>query len=133
MAAQLTWVTTPALGQGRSSGGSAAAELFEGGGSQRRRTLLETLVREICQNSTDQRRGRKAAEVCFDLILLRGQERDAFLSAMNWEALRPHLAAVRGGGGAALTLRAGLEAMEAETLVCLRISDNITTDLSRDN
>lgn len=133
MAAQLTWVTTPALGQGRSSGGSAAAELFEGGGSQRRRTLLETLVREICQNSTDQRLGRKAAEVCFDLILLRGQERDDFLSAMNWEALRPHLAAVRGGGGAALTLRAGLEAMEAETLVCLRISDSGTTGLSGDD
>ncbi len=133
MAAPLTWVTTPALGQGRSSGGSAAAELFEGGGSQRRRSLLETLVREICQNSTDQRIGRKAAEVCFDLILLRGDEREAFLSAMNWESLRPHLASVKGAGGAALTLRAGIDAMEAETLVCLRISDSGTAGLTGDD
>lgn len=133
MPTPLTWVTTPAIGQGRSSGGSAAAELFEGGGSQRRRSLLETLVREICQNSTDQRLGRTAAEVCFDLILLRGEEREAFLAAMNWQSLRPHLAAVKGAGGAALTLRAGIEAMEAETLVCLRISDSGTAGLTGDD
>lgn len=133
MAAQLTWVTSPALGQGRSSGGSAASELFEGGGSQRRRSLLETLVREICQNSTDQRIGGATAEVCFDLILLRGEERLSFLSAMDWEGLRPHLAAVRGAGGAALTLRAGLAAMESDTLVCLRISDSGTSGLSGDD
>ncbi|MBM5826411.1 MAG: hypothetical protein FJ054_13915, partial [Cyanobacteria bacterium M_surface_10_m2_119] len=133
MPTPLTWVTTPAIGQGRSSGGSAAAELFEGGGSQRRRSLLETLVREICQNSTDQRLSRTAAEVCFDLILLRGEEREAFLAAMNWQALRPHLAAVKGAGGAALTLRAGIEAMEAETLVCLRISDSGTAGLTGDD
>jgi len=133
MPTPLTWVTTPAIGQGRSSGGSAAAELFEGGGSQRRRSLLETLVREICQNSTDQRLGRTAAEVCFDLILLRGEEREAFLAAMNWQALRPHLAAVKGAGGTALTLRAGIEAMEAETLVCLRISDSGTAGLTGDD
>jgi len=74
-----------------------------------------------------------AAEVCFDLILLRGTEREAFLSAMNWEALRTHLAAVKGSGGAALTLRAGLEALEAETLVCLRISDSGTAGLTGDD
>ena len=89
MPTPLTWVSTPALGQGRASGGSAASELLEGGGSQRRRSLLETLVREICQNSTDQRIGAGTAEVCFDLILLRGEERLAFLSAIDWEGLRP--------------------------------------------
>jgi hypothetical protein len=133
MPTPLTWVTTPALGQGRSSGGSAAAELFEGGASQRRRSLLETLVREICQNSTDQRVGSKAAEVYFDLILLRGEEREAFLGAINWQTLRPHLSAVKGAGGAALTLRAGIEAMEAETLICLRISDSGTAGLTGDD
>jgi len=46
MPAPLKWVSTPSLGQGRASGGSAAAELFEGGSAQRRRPLLETLVRE---------------------------------------------------------------------------------------
>jgi len=130
MPTPLTWVTTPAVGQGRSSGGSVAAELFEGGYSQRRRSFLETLVRETCQNSTDQRLAPAAAKVCFDLILLRGEQREAFLAAMNWEALRPHLAAVKGAGGAALTLRAGIEAMEAETLVCLRISDSGTAGLT---
>ena len=51
---QLKWIGTPSLGQGRSSGGNAASEIFEAGGSQRKRSLLETLVREICQNSLDQ-------------------------------------------------------------------------------
>ncbi|TGH27842.1 MAG: hypothetical protein ERJ68_00410 [Aphanocapsa feldmannii 277cI] len=129
----LTWVPTPALGQGRAGGGNAATELFEGGGSRRRRSLLETLVREICQNSTDQRIGPGPAEVSFDLLLLRGDERDGFLRAMDWEGLRPHLAAVRGSGGAAMTLRAGLRAVEAETLVCLRISDCGTAGLDGDD
>jgi len=133
MPTSLTWISTPALGQGRASGGNAASELFEGGGSQRKRSLLETLVREICQNSTDQRIGTATAQVCFDLLLVKGKERDAFLAAMDWKGLRPHMAAVGGAGGPALTLRAGLEAMEAETLVCLRISDSSTTGLGGDD
>ncbi|MGB5133828.1 MAG: hypothetical protein WBN89_01485 [Prochlorococcaceae cyanobacterium] len=133
MATPLTWVSTPFLGQGRAGGGSAAAELFEGGGSQRRRSLLETLVREICQNSTDQRSDTGPALVSFDLLLLRGKRREAFLTAMDWEGLRPHLAAVPGSGGAAMTLRAGLAAVEAETLVCLRISDSGTRGLCGDD
>ena len=44
MPAPLKWVSTPALGQSRASGGSTAAELFETGSSQKRRPLLETLV-----------------------------------------------------------------------------------------
>ena len=75
----LKWVTTPAIGQGRSSGGSTAAELFESGSSQRRRPHIETLVREICQNSIDQRIGEGKAKVFFDLILLTGKEKDNFL------------------------------------------------------
>ena len=77
MPAPLKWVSTPALGQGRASGGSTAAELFEAGSSQKRRPLLETLVREICQNSCDQRTGSEKASVYFDLLLLKGEERDA--------------------------------------------------------
>ena len=53
----LKWVATPAIGQGRSSGDSTADELFESGSSQRRRSHIETLVREICQNSIYQRIG----------------------------------------------------------------------------
>lgn len=133
MPAPLKWVTTPALGQGRSSGGSAAAELFESGNSQRKRPLLETLVREICQNSCDRRTENERASVFFDILLLKGEERDAFLLASGWEGLKTHIEAIDGTGGTALTLRAGMQAMEAETLVCLRISDTGTEGLTGDD
>lgn len=133
MAAPLRWVCTPALGQGRSSGGSTASELFEGGSGQRRRPLLETLVREICQNSLDRRIGRTSARVFFDILLVSGKERLRLLEAMDWEGLRSHMETIHGSGGAALTIRAGLEAMEAPTLVCLRISDSGTEGLGGDD
>jgi len=130
----LQWVSTPALGQGRFNGGNASAELFEAGSSQRHRPLLETLVREICPNSCDRRIGRGKALVYFDLLLLRDDERDAFLESADWEGLKAHIQAVSSGiGGAALTLRAGLQAMQAETLVCLRISDCGTEGLAGDD
>ena len=133
MPAPLKWVSTPALGQGRSSGGSAAAELFESGNSQRKRPLLETLVREICQNSCDRRTGSERASVYFDILLLKGEERDAFLQASEWEGLKAHIEAVEGMGGTALSLKAGMQAMESETLVCLRISDSGTEGLTGDD
>ena len=55
------------------------------------------------------------------------------LEALDWEGLRSHISAVKGMGGAALTLKAGLEAMEAPTLVCLRISDSNTEGLTGDD
>jgi len=133
MPAPLKWVSTPALGQGRSSGGSTAAELFEAGSSQRKRPLLETMVRELCQNSCDRRRGSERARVFFDLLLLSGEQRSAFLEACDWKGLKSHMMVVSGMGGAALTLRAGLHAMDAETLVCLRISDCGTEGLTGDD
>ncbi len=133
MPAPLKWVSTPSLGQGRASGGSAAAELFEGGSAQRRRPLLETLVREVCQNTCDRRVGNAKASLYFDLLLVSGDERERMLQAFDWEGLRGHVAAVKGMGGAALTLRAGMEAMEASTLVCLRISDSHTEGLTGDD
>jgi hypothetical protein len=133
MPTPLKWVSTPSLGQGRSSGGSAAAELFEGGSSQRRRPLLETLVREVCQNSCDRRLGTEKARVFFDLLLISGDEREQMLRAFDWDGLRCHISAVKGMGGAALTLRAGLDALETPTLVCLRISDSNTEGLTGDD
>jgi len=130
MPAPLKWVSTPSLGQGRASGGSAAAELFESGSAQRKRPLLETLVREVCQNSCDRRLGSQKARVYFDLLLIDGKERDRMLEAFDWEGLKSHISAVKGMGGAALTLRAGLDALAASTLVCLRISDSNTEGLT---
>ena len=129
----LRWVTTPAIGQGRSSGGSTAAELFESGSSQRKRPLIETLVREICQNSIDQRIGEGKAKVFFDLILLTGKEKDNFLKSFDWDNFLPHLSSVSGTGGAALTLKAGIDAIKSDTLVCLRISDSGTKGLTGDD
>ena len=115
------------------SGGSASAELFESGSSQRRRPHLETLVREICQNSIDQRVGNKKAKVFFDLILLTGKKREKFLESIDWSNFLPHLSSVSGTGGAALTLKAGIDALKSETLVCLRISDSGTRGLTGDD
>ena len=133
MPTPLKWVSTPSLGQGRASGGSAAAELFEGRSAQRRRPLLETLVREVCQNSCDRRLGSKKAHVFFDLLLISGDERIQMLKALDWEGLREHISACKGIGGTALTLKAGLEVMKAPTLVCLRISDSNTEGLTGDD
>jgi hypothetical protein len=71
--------------------------------------------------------------VFFDLLLISGDERERMLRAFDWEGLRSHIAAVKGMGGAALTLRAGLDALEASTLVCLRISDSNTEGLTGDD
>lgn len=98
MPTPLKWVSTPSLGQGRANGGSAAAELFEGGSAQRRRPLLETLVREVCQNSCDRRLGAEKARVFFDLLLISGDERNRMLEALDWEGLRSHISAVKGMG-----------------------------------
>ena len=133
MPTPLKWVSTPSLGQGRASGGSAAAELFEAGTAQRKRPLLETLVREVCQNSCDRRLANGKARVFFDLLLVSGEEREQMLKALDWEGLKSHIEAVKGMGGAALTLRAGLEALAAPTLVCLRISDSSTEGLTGDD
>ena len=133
MPTPLKWVSTPSLGQGRASGGSAAAELFEAGTAQRKRPLLETLVREVCQNSCDRRLSNGKARVFFDLLLVSGEEREQMLEALDWEGLKSHIEAVKGMGGAALTLRAGLEALAAPTLVCLRISDSSTEGLTGDD
>jgi hypothetical protein len=43
------------------------------------------------------------------------------------------MAALHGSGGAALTIRAGLDSMDAPTLVCLRISDTGTEGLGGDD
>jgi len=45
--AKLKWIGIPSMGKGRSTGGNAASEIFEPGGSQRKQSLLETLVRKI--------------------------------------------------------------------------------------
>ena len=101
----LKWIGTPSLGQGRSSGGNAASEIFEAGASQRKRSLLETLVREICQNSLDQRKDKKV-KIFFDLIILKGEKKEEFLKSINSETLIPHLSSVKGSSGTALTLKA---------------------------
>ena len=81
---QLKWIGTPSLGQGRSSGGNAASEIFEAGGSQRKRSLLETLVREICQNSLDQRKDKKV-KIFFDLMSNSLAELNSWYSLTAWE------------------------------------------------
>ena len=128
----LKWIGTPSLGQGRSSGGNAASEIFEAGASQRKRSLLETLVREICQNSLDQRKDKKV-KIFFDLIILKGEKKEEFLKSINSETLIPHLSSVKGSSGTALTLKAGLESMKSSDLVCLRISDYGTDGLTGDD
>ena len=128
----LNWFGTPALGQGRSSGGNAASEIFEAGSSYRKRPLHETLVREICQNSLDQKKDKKV-NIFFDLIILKGEKKEKFLESIKYKTLLPRLSSVNGSSGTALTIKAGIEAINSSELICLRISDYGTDGLTGDD
>jgi hypothetical protein len=88
---------------------------------------LVSLARESTQNSNDARAGSEPAELVYSFIRLTGTEREAFLSAVDWPRLRPHLHAMGGEAGGAVAagqIRTGLDAVEqADSLVLLRVAD----------
>jgi len=58
-------------------------------------TQLQIFVREILQNSLDNRAGDPAVKVDFRINYLKDQEKDDFLRVLKFESIAPHIEAVR--------------------------------------
>jgi transcriptional regulator with XRE-family HTH domain len=98
-------------------------------------TTLEVLVREAAQNSNDAAREAEAS-MEFRLGILSGSRRDAFLKAIGWSTLLPHLEAVAADRKHRSTkrYRQGLDLLEStKQLVVLRIDDYGTSGLIGDD
>ncbi len=116
------WIFDPAPPSGKRTGGSAAEYSFEG--------EVDTLVREVVQNSLDARQSAETAvEIRFRLIELNNSALDRFLEGMRWGGLQDNLLAVpenRGGR----SIRKAIEEMEADLrLRILVIEDRGTRGL----
>ncbi|MDQ3032727.1 MAG: hypothetical protein M3Y87_09945 [Myxococcota bacterium] len=84
---KLGWVMRPEAADGARDGGDIAGEVFRG--------KLETLVREILQNSKDAHRAKqRSVEVVFRFVELSGDHLTKFLTALAWKELEPHVAAL---------------------------------------
>ena len=119
------WVFDPVPPSGAIKGGIPVSYVFEGD--------LNTFVREVLQNSHDQKVESGArAEVVFELMELEGTELREFLDAMRWEALRGHLSGVvQRGVLNARTISEAIAALEAEgALRVLKVSDYGTFGLT---
>ncbi|OBF21612.1 hypothetical protein A5725_13545 [Mycobacterium kubicae] len=89
---------------------------------------LSSLARESAQNSNDARVEGPRADLVYSFIVLSGDSRREFESALRWDAeLKPHLSAMANAATGAVSagqLQSGLKAMEsADSLTLLRIAD----------
>ncbi|MBC9820508.1 hypothetical protein [Terrabacter sp. MAHUQ-38] len=80
------WVFDPVPPSGALSGGDPKSYLFS--------PNIDSLVREVVQNATDQQAGDDAVHVRFTLHELAIPDRDSFLAALDWPRLREHLRGV---------------------------------------
>src|SRR5690349_20968213 len=81
----LSWIFDPAPPSGSRRGGLANAQVFD--------PTLDSFVREVLQNSRDQRLNDNRVDVRFTLTDVSGAELDMLLQAICWPQLREHLAA----------------------------------------
>ena len=89
---------------------------------------LSSLARESAQNSNDARVAGPRADLVYSFIVLSGESRKQFESAIRWDAeLKPHLTAMADAASGAVSagqLQSGLKALDsAESLTLLRIAD----------
>jgi len=90
---------------------------------------IETFVRETLQNTLDAGR-EPVIQATFSVIRLRGESRDEFLKALQWNALGKHVAeSAQSGQQLAQILREGLRVVEGRELILLRVADSGTTGL----
>jgi len=125
----MDWLFEPGVRVRR--GGHASAYAF--------RPDLEVFVREVVQNAKDQKRPEATqARVHFGLMILRGESLAAFLKALLWSELQPHLlAAGNQSQHAGFLLRAIDDLKTRRELLLLRVDDSGTGglvggDLDRD-
>jgi transcriptional regulator with XRE-family HTH domain len=120
------WVARAAHPDGGRDGGNANQFTI--------RASLRALVREAIQNSIDEALGRTVGPVRirFRLLSLRGEAKSRFLTAMQWDQLRPHVEAsvaqaqdqqIAGG------LQEALDVADSGELLVLQIADANTRGL----
>lgn len=104
---------------GARDGGDPAGEVFHAD--------LETLVREVLQNTKDAwRPGSQAAHVTFRLSRINGPALGKFLDALDWPSLVPH---IEGASSKARRASELLEQISTRGLRLLSIADANTTGL----
>lgn len=115
------WIFDELPPSGARRGGDPASHVFE--------ASLRTFVREVVQNASDQA-ADGAPQVHFRFHELGGAALEAFLDALGWSTLRPHLEAAsrtRGGRG----IQAALEELDRRgRLRLLVIEDRETVGLT---
>ena len=120
----LSWVFDPAPASGAREGGLATSLIIE--------PELDKFVREVLQNSRDQRIGEDAVDVTFTFHRLDGEWKERFLYNAGWDELGPHLEGAEREGGITIRsqLRRALEAAASGPLLVLRIDDSGTRGLT---
>lgn len=119
----MEWIFDPVPPSGAIAGGSATQYVFD--------QDIDTFVREVLQNSHDQRLPNVGqAEVDFDLIQLTGEHRADFLQGMGWDELRLHLEGVVSNTIEGQRIQRELDQVdESAELRLLRIHDRGTKGL----
>ena len=119
------WVFDPVPPSGALSGGDPTSYVFS--------PDIDTLVREVVQNATDQQSGDAPVKVVFSLHELTDDARDSFLDALGWSVLREHLVGV--ANSASLIngrVRDALAEIDGGRLLVLQIEDSGTRGLTGD-
>lgn len=121
----MEWIFDPLAPSGSRLGGVPQAWVFE--------PELDIFVREVLQNSRDQRikSSKRPARVKFSLMELSGTRKDAFLQALDWRSLKPHLTGVaKTRTSMAKPISSALKRISKSPLLVLRISDFGTVGLT---
>lgn len=127
MTSDLGWRFDPIPASGAITGGAAETFVFK--------PQLASFVREVLQNSHDQRLGDEPVHVDFRFHEYSpGTEgRAALEAAIGWEQLRRHLTSVgEGESTMSLRIRHTLEELETGPLLALEITDRNTKGLNGD-
>lgn len=113
----MDWVFDPVPPSKAKAGGSQSTHVFT--------QDLDTLVREVLQNSRDQARDSASIiRVKFTLAELSGEKKKDFLAAFRWSRLLPHLRGVADQSFAlSKKIRHALADFEERDLLVLRIED----------
>lgn len=125
MTSDLGWRFDPIPASGAITGGAAETFVFK--------PHLASFVREVLQNSHDQRAGEAPVRVdfVFHEFSPGTADRDALKTALGWAELRQHLEAV-GQGDSTMSLRVAqaLASLEEGPLLALEIVDQNTNGLN---
>jgi hypothetical protein len=119
-----SWIFDPVPPSGAKKGGLANAQVFD--------PTVNSLIRESLQNARDQRAGNDPVRVRIALKELTGASLSAFLEAISWDELRPHVEAAAESAGITISarLREGLKQIESGTFRTLLIEDRGTVGLT---